>query len=214
MAKLLLSNTSGLFSGDTIQRFPSLQIEFENIMLNSSTILPDYVTLFYPAYSRAYSFDIKNVNYMLERLLQIIEIEKVSEIKIRELKIFDSAYDKMKQANLSFRNDDYPSTFNNLNTALELVLKDKLSIPVTITNINTAKIIDILVSNKIGFYVYLKEIQNKLLAIDNKVKHQGYIPSKIECINAIGAMEGLISKSRDQKIDLKEDIKKKIYEEL
>ena len=76
MAKLLLSNTSALFSGDTIQRFEALRIEFENIMLNSSKILPDYQTLFYPAYIRAYSFDIKDVRYMLERLLQIIEIEK------------------------------------------------------------------------------------------------------------------------------------------
>jgi len=42
MAKLLLSNTSALFSTDKKEAF---RIEFESIMLNSSRILPDYERL-------------------------------------------------------------------------------------------------------------------------------------------------------------------------
>ena len=148
------------------------------------------------------------------RALELIEIEKSTQRKIDDEKIFEGALEKMKQAGISFRNDDYNSTLQNLNTTLELLLKDRLGIPTTITNINTSNIIDILVKYKIEPYLYLDEARRRVTLIDNKIKHQGYVCSKIESINALKAMEELISKLRDNEIKLDEEVNKKIYQSL
>jgi hypothetical protein len=95
-----------------------------------------------------------------------------------------------------------------------LVLKDKLGIPMTITKINTSNIIDILIKHKIEPYLYLAETRKHILLIDNKIKHQGFSPSKADCINAIKAMEELIFRLKNKEIELNEDIKSKIYEGL
>jgi hypothetical protein len=143
-----------------------------------------------------------------------MKLEKESNSLIKEMKIFESAEEKMKEVGFCFQKEDYVSTFNNLNTALELILKDKVGIPTTITNVNTANIIEILVKYKVEPHLYLDEVRKRVIHIDNKVKHQGYIPSKIECINGIKAMEELISKLRTADIKLSEEIKNKIYEGL
>jgi len=37
--------------------------------------------------------------------------------------------------------------------------------------------------------------------VDNRIKHQGYSPSKVDCDNGVEAMEELIAESRNMKID-------------
>gem|GEM_PF-2037057 len=140
--------------------------------------------------------------------------EKESKLLIKEMKIFDSADEKMKQAKICFQNEDYPSVLHSLNTSLELVLKGKLGIPATITNINTSNIIDILAKYKIEPYLYLIEARKYVLTIDNKIKHTGYSPSKIDCINSMKAMEELIGKLRNINLELSEEIRNKIFEGL
>jgi HEPN domain-containing protein len=135
-------------------------------------------------------------------------------VSIKEVKIFDNADEKMKQAKTCFQNEDYPSALHSLNTSLELVLKDKLGIPSTKPNINTSNIIDILAKYKIEPYLYLNEARKYVLNIDNKIKHTGYSPSKIDCINGIKAMEELIGKLRSINLELSEEIRNKIFEGL
>ncbi len=101
---------------------------------------------------------------------------------------------------------------NNLNTAIELMLKDKLGIPTTLSKINTSTIIDVLVSNKIGPYPYFSEAKRHVSTIDNKIKHQGYKPSKVDCINALKATEDLESKLKNVEIKLPIEVRNKIYE--
>jgi hypothetical protein len=62
--------------------------------------------------------------------------------------------------------------------------------------------------------LYLDEVRKRVIDIDNKVKHQGYCPSKIESINGIKAMEELIAKLRNMDMKLTDEIKNKIYEGL
>ena len=71
-----------------------------------------------------YDYSLQNAQEALEHILEIIEIKESSELKIKDL-IFESAEDKLKQAGVSFREGDYSSVFQILNTALELVLKNK-----------------------------------------------------------------------------------------
>ena len=208
-----LSKYTGLYP---VKRYGDLEAKAKNLLILASKALPEHAKLFTVAYRRIDEnvLTVEELRSLIFHILDILEIEKTSRENIREMKIFESAEDKLKQAVLSFRKDDYPSTFHNLNTALELVLKDRLGIPTTITKINTSKIIDILVKHKVGPYPYLIEAKKHVVMIDNKIKHQGYVPSKIECINGIKAMEELISKLRSKEIKVTEEIRNKIYEGL
>lgn len=192
--------------------FPQLEAEFKNLMNIAIESLPEYKVLLLISHNK-----ITNTNEakpIIRHLIRIIKIEKSSKARITEMLIFKSAEDKMKEVALSFRKDDYTSVMQNLNSILELVLKDKLGIPTTITSINTSKIIDILVKYKIEPYIYLIEAKKRVLQIANKMKHQSYAPSKIECINAIKIIEELMSKIRDREIELTEEIKNKIFQDL
>lgn len=120
----------------------------------------------------------------------------------------------MKQTGLSFRKEDYASAFHNLNTALELILKDKCGIPTTITDINTSNVIELLVKYKIEPYAHFSESRKRVTDVANRVKHQAYVPSKKEAIFGIKAMEELISQLRDKEIKLTNEIKEKIFQGL
>ncbi len=214
MAKLVQQHLEKLPTTVSFSAYRTRKAELENLIVLASKALPDHDAFFKNALKNINSFDRVDAVQATEYVLTIVEMEKATESKIKEMKIFESAEDKMKQAELSFRKDDYPSTFHNLNTALELVLKDKLGIPTTITKINTSNIIEILAKHKIELHMYLTEARKRIVMIDNKIKHQGYSPSKIDCINGIKVMEELISRLRDREIKLTEDIRNKIYQGL
>lgn len=196
--------------------YPQLEASFKNLMQIANKTLPEHNELFSVAYKAigrdVSAISIDEAKMVISHLLDIIELEKSTNIKIKEMRIFEGAEEKLKQAGLSFRKDDYVSSFHNLNTALELVLKDRLGIPSTITNVNTSNIIDVLTKHKVGPYLYLEEVRRHVLVIDNKTKHQGYCPSKIDCINGIKAMEELVAKLRNVNLKLTEEVKNKIYE--
>ena len=217
MAKLVLAKLSSYSSTGRIYDYDELRAEFRNLMKVASMVLPEHIELFSYAHASSDTYGGINIGEacgIINHLLQIIEIEKTSEKKVKELKIFEGAEEKLKQAGFSFRKDEYTATFSNLNTALELVLKDKIGIPSTITSINTSNIMDVLTKNKVEPYLYLEEARKHVLTIDNKIKHQGYCPSKIECINGIKAMEELIAKLKNTDMKLTEEIRNKIYEGL
>lgn len=193
---------------------PVLYAKIENLVALSQKVLSQHKTFMNASWERLEDFEempIREITSMVDYIIEIAELEKVTESKTEQMKIFESANEKIKQAVSSFKKEDYTSAINNLNTALELVLKDKLEIPTTITKINTARIIDICIKNKIGPYVYFSEAKKHICSIDNKIKHQGYSPSKIDCINAIKSTEELVSKLRERKIKLNEDSRNKIY---
>ena len=214
IAKLVLKDLSPYTASADMKYRPALMAEIKNLMKVSSKILQEHQDFFYNVYKSVHSFDVGDARTAINHFLKILEIEKAGEAKIKEMKIFESADEKMKQAALSFRKEDYTSTFHNLNTALELVLKDKIGIPTTITRINTSKIIEILVKHKVEPFLFLSEVKKRVALIDNKIKHQGYSPSKIDSINGVKAIEELISKLRDKEIKLTDEIKNKIYEGL
>lgn len=152
---------------------------------------------------------------IIDYILELVNLEKSAELPELEAKIFEGAHDKIVQATKIFQEGDdrkFPSVLDFLNSALELMLKDKLGIPITLTNINTGKIIDILVSHEVGPYRFFSEAKKHVSSIDNKIKHQGYKPSKVDCINALKATEDLESKLRNVEIKLSNEVMNKIYE--
>lgn len=193
---------------------PLLVAKFEQIMDIVNERLPNYKVFFKTFWERAvdyrYGITTENALKLCDNILELINEEKKSKEKIEEGKIFESAKDKLNAAVISFKREDWSSTMNNLNTSIELALKDKLDIPTTIPNIQTNKIIEILVKHKLGPVEYLKEVQ-KHVFLDNKTKHQGYSPPKIDCVNAIKAITDLFARLDKTDIKLTEEIKKKIY---
>lgn len=151
---------------------------------------------------------------ILEYIMKLENLQRKVDTERQSGKIFATAEEKIKEAALSFSRDDYGSVINNLNTALELALKDKLGIPSTITKIRTGRIIDIMIANKVGPYRYLAEAQKHVLLLDNKVKHQGYQPSKTECISALKSTEDLVFKLRSHRMKLPKEVQDTVYESM
>jgi HEPN domain-containing protein len=210
----------GFYGGRTKELWliPQMEARVKNLMNLAIKTLPEHQHLFTVTHDKInakYSqLEISDAVSVLRHLLEIIEIEKTSGEKIQAMKIFEGAEEKMKQVNLSFRKEDYNSCFNNLNTALELVLKEKLRIPLTITKVNTAKIVDILVKHKIQPHLYLSEAKKHITDITNKIKHSGYIPSKSDCIFAMKAMEELFAQLKMTEMELSKEVRNKIHEGL
>lgn len=214
MAREVLDELSSHNKRYQLSLFRVTFAKVENLMAIAYETFPEHSVFFRRVSIGLSSCFIFSAIKAVEYLLEILETEKASRAKIKELKVFESADEKVKQASLSFRKEDYTSAFHNLNTALELVLKDKVKIPTTITGVNTSTIIDVLVKHKVKCYLYLTEAKKRVLIIDNKIKHIAYSPTKLECLNAIKAMEELISCLRDKKIKLTEEIRNKIYQGL
>jgi hypothetical protein len=170
---------------------PIIQQEFSEVMSSG----------FYPPYETA-------INNYLQHLIDLVKIESIGEEDIDEGKIFLGIKEKLKQAGQSFRNKDYPGLFSSLHTIVELMLKDKLSIPLSIGEIKTGRIIGVCIKRKVfpEKETMLKDIDSKVCQIDNKIKHNGYHPSPEEASNAL-----LIS---EQSIRLLEKISPKLGKEI
>jgi hypothetical protein len=118
-----------------------------------------------------HSLTVADAYNVIAHIIEVLELEKAFESKVKERKIFESISDKLEQAGLSFRKEDYTSVFHNLNTALELILKDKCGIPTTITDINTSNVIDLLVKYEIEPYAHFSESRKRVTEVTNRVKH-------------------------------------------
>lgn len=200
-----------------LSHFKSLRAQVKNVFNIADNLLPEHKSYFLSIKNLINQYEyytMPNAQEALEHILEIIDIEETSELKIKELKIFESAEDKLEQASLSFRDEKYSSVFNNLNTALELVLKDKIGIPVTLKGINTSNVIELLVKEKSYCYQYLDEAQKRVTLIDNKIKHTGYSPSPPECITALKAMQDLMSHLKNKEIKISDELRNKIFESL
>ena len=212
MARLVL-NSFGTRTA-SFSNYQDSEANFRNLMQVANKVLPEHRELFSFVNSSITkedsNFGVADARLIISHLLDIIEIEKNSNIKIKEMKIFEGAEQKLEQAANSFRNADYCSTFHNLNTALELALKDKLGIPTTLRGINTSNIMGILTKYKVEPYLYLEEARKHVLVID-KVKHQGYSPSKVESINGIKATEELLAKLKNSELRITDEIREKIF---
>lgn len=214
MANSCLENMSEWGDHVDLKEFQGISMAFKFLVDSAHRVLSNYREYLKEVSNNIEDFGMGDARSTVKYIQTIIAAEKNSLTKTKELKIFENADVKMKQAALSFRKEDYSSTFRNLNTALELVLKDKLGIPTTITKINTSNIIDVLAKHKVEPYLYLNEARKRIVMIDNKIKHQGYSPSKTDCISGMKVMEELISRLRDKEIKLTEEVRNKIYQGL
>jgi len=200
-----LDNENYSYSSSTV--YGTLLARYRDIMIAVSPVLPEHKTFI----SQVMNFnEYEPISSALKEIVALLDISEQAIQNIDEGKIFASVEDKIKQAGISFKNQDYPGVFNNLNTALELMLKEKLQIPTTITDINTTNIIEILISEKLGPTKHLEEVKKRLL-FDAHTKHRGYIPQPNECVHALKAMEDLKKVLEPMTMVLSEGVQEKIY---
>ena len=198
-----------VFNDYILVKSRTLEAKFKNILTLAKKQIPalevfvETLNVKYPQFDEA----IESCTYILE----ILDIEDTIEKDIEKGDIFQGAKDKLKEASLCFKREDYSGTINNLNTCLELLLKEKFNIPTTIKGINTAKIIEIAIKHKVGPIKYFEEAKKHVLAMDNQIKHRGYSPSKTECIFAIKNMEELCQNLEGYQLTLTDEITRKIY---
>ncbi len=185
--------------------------KFINLISIATKELPEHKVFFNSEWAERYSINVSDAVEFCDYILELLELKTRSEKRIGKRNIFQEADDKLKEAGVSFSKSDSTSVINNLNTCIELVLKDKLDLPMTITKINTDKIIDICIAHKVGPVEYLKEIKKHALEIDNRVEHQGYSPSRKDCIDAIKATEDFLKKAKKSSFKATGEIKEKIY---
>lgn len=218
LAELVLKDLKvGPISTNSIYSYEGSKVKFKNLIINAYKILPEHKHVFEGPIKSCeviFGLTIGNAISITNHLLEIIQLEKTFQNSFDGLKIFDSAQEKIKQGSLSFKTGDFHSVFSCLNTSFELLLKDKIGIPTTITGINTTNVVEVLIKHKIEPFLYFKEVQKRVTQIDNKIKHQGYSPLKIDAINGIKAMEDLNSKLKDKEIKLTDEAKNKICEGL
>lgn len=186
----------------------SLYLKYKNIMSICEDILEEHYD--FVSHSAGLK-DKREILNSLEYVLLLLDLEEkeTQDKKEFERNFLDSALDKLRQAGISFENQDYSGVSNKLNTSVELALKDALDIPSTIKGINTSKIIDILIKYKVGPVEYLKEVQKHVL-MDNLVKHQGMSPVESRAITAISSVTNLFNKLKEP-LTINEEIRDKIW---
>ncbi len=192
-------------------RYVDILVNAKKLLKDNDVYLQNLINSYHLEASNRYSSGfyslsvIKSFEYIMS-LLNVMIPDVVAEKKLLE-----DAQDKLKEAGISFENQDFSSVINNLNTGVELALKDELDIPKTISKINTRKILDICIANDVGPKEYLQEIIKHVLEVDNKVKHQGYKPQKIDAINAVSAFEGLIKQAKKYPFKPSKEVRDKIF---
>jgi hypothetical protein len=133
------------------------------------------------------------LDYLLGLIANVIELE---ENKYNKEKVFHTAKERINLASKSFRDENYPAVMANIHTALEIGLKNKLNVPPTFEGIRVGPLIGMCIRNKIfpELELFLTEMDKKAAKIDNFSKHQSYVPSKQEALEAYSVAEQFIDK--------------------
>ena len=187
-------------------------------LLTDNSIYLENLISNYKSRSEAHDGYMQDSNYSLNQSKVVTSLKytlKLLSVNFPEIiekkKILEDAQDKLTEAGISFENQDFSSVITKLNTGVELALKDELDIPMTIRRINTRKILDICIASNIGPKEYLKELIKHVVDVDNKIKHQGFRPQKVDAINAISAFEGFIQRVKKYPFKVTDEIKEKIF---
>lgn len=185
--------------------------KFDYVLHLAKEQIPDLEPFIYSIQKRSQDFAVGDAVRCCKYILEILDLEHTFKINVDDNNIFQGARDKLNEASTCFRNDEYVGTINNLNTCLELLLKEKFRIPTTIKGINTAKIIELAIKYDLGPIKFFEQARKHVTDVDNKIKHVGYTPSKSDTIHAIKSMEELSRELENCSIELTDQIINKIY---
>lgn len=183
--------------------------KYRNLIVLCGGHLEEHETFLNHSYGIRNKKDIFSSLSYLELLFDLVEKQN-SKSKKNGSSFLYEAREKWEQACVAFNRGDYPGVSNNLNTCIELALKDVLDIPTTIKGIKTSNLIDIMIADSVGPVAYLKEVKTHVL-MDNLVKHQGLSPVEYRSGMAIKATDNLLKKLPSNPIALSQATSEKIW---
>jgi len=196
--------------------FPRVLSQLKIIISSFVILLPSHEQIIKSEYnsitSSFYSPRDFQIYRLLEHCIDLLEIGFSGEEEIEGGQVFLGIKEKLKQAGQSFRNQDYSGLFSSLHTAVELTIKDKLGIPLNIGEIKIGRVIGVCIRNRVfpGRETMLKDLNEKICQIDNKVKHFGYNPSPDEADKALLVAEQSLRVLEKDSPNLEEGVRKEI----
>jgi len=130
---------------------------------------------------------------------------------LKEHKSFLGPSDMIKKAGLALREGHEEYCVHLCDSTVEAFLKEVFDVPSTIVGAGSVKFLSecMILNVPEGMSLYLKEVKNKVCQMNNQVKHKGYVPSKLDAINALKVTEELYARRR-RFFDLSEEDKRKI----
>ncbi|MFH1591946.1 MAG: hypothetical protein ABIB47_01115 [Candidatus Woesearchaeota archaeon] len=120
-------------------------------------------------------------------------------IKNETKKQFLNSQDLLNQAGIALRQGHEAYSINLCDSAIESFLKEMFDVPSTIVGAGSVKFLSecMILNIPSGLELYLKEVKNKVCQMNNQIKHKGYVPTRLDAINALKSTEEvLIRKNR------------------
>ena len=190
------------------------------IKLKFNELIKESVTLFKDKSEKLNELKNKTINkphgpYGSDILKACSEIEKYLSAEyqkeLKNSKSFLNPAELIKHAGMALRQGQDAYAIHLCDAAIEAFLKDVFDVPSTIVGAGTVKFLSecIILNIPNGMNLYLNEVKNKVSQIDNQVKHKAYLPSRLDAINALKAVEELYIR-RNRFSNLNIDEKRKV----
>jgi hypothetical protein len=205
-----------------LQNKPVEYAKFQNLLTLAMKLLPcnrAYFKAYWeatghritPLYGEAeHWINVREARKVIEDIFGFISFERTIEGEIKQGNLFHSAEEKLELAGIAFRNQSWPDVFTNIHSAVELALKEKLGIPLTIPEIKLGNVIEICVKEEIGPYRFMAQVK-KYCFLDNQVKHVGYKADQVDCTRALKSVEDLFRELKKSEIKLTPAAESKIF---
>lgn len=129
----------------------------------------------------------RDIERIFEHYIDLLEIELTGEEEVEEGNVFLGIDEKLNRANKSAREGNAEGLFSSLHTVIELLLKDKMGIALDMDGARLGKVLGICMDYNVfkDKNSILKQLNENICEIDNKIKHSGYNPTPREMNNAL-----------------------------
>ena len=195
---LLRELKSRVKSGDVYYSHNFVKQQFSELIRESVPLLPDKSQKLQDLKKKTlarhygpYGSDILQVCALIEEFLDLKK-----EKDLRESKSFLGPADLIKKAILALRQGQDAYVIYLCDAAVEAFLKEVFDVPSTIVGAGTVKFLSecMILDIPHEMSLYLQEVKNKVSQIDNQIKHKAYVPSRLDAINALKAVEELYAR--------------------
>jgi hypothetical protein len=191
--------------------------EFRDILEFAEKVLPERQYFIDEASDNTTStrFSYSREGTFIEGLKDFVSMEESFEEKLEERKLFLGAEEQLKIAADNLQNGleskNFGPVFSPLGTAVDLALKDKLELPVTLTirEASVKKMLQI-IGQHTTLGKFCDEIYKNVYDVRSKIEHEGYNPTQGQAIEALKISEDFIRKLKS--FSIPQDTIKEIHE--
>lgn len=193
--------------------------EFRDVMEFASQIIDEHENFFSRAISESkdYTFTYEEAGEFIGRLDEFIRLEERIEKEAEKGRLFLGAEDQLKAATnnleIGFKSKKFGPVFTSLGTSIDLALKDKLELPVSLSirEASVKKMLGIIGGHTV-LGKFCNEIYKNVYDVRSKVEHHGFNPTQGQAIESLKLTEDFIRKLK--KVSIPENVVKEIHEKM